>query len=267
MNDLRLFLLVIGIGIVAGIYIWGTFQSRKQQRQQTILQGPALDDVAELKIASTPDKEIDYSAVLAGLNQSISRSKQEQPEAVSEQKVEVDDVASQQEIHEKSDLPQASAELFPAQSPTMSPHANHLQETANTAKQQIITLHVIPRGNEVFSGEAILDALTQLDMQFGALDIFHHYGIGEMQREQALFSLANMMEPGSFDMKLMDNFATNGLVMFLCLPSEIDGQVIFELMLNTAQRLADLLRGEVCDEKRALITEQKIESIRNTIIA
>ena len=92
MNDLRLFLLVIGIGIVAGIYIWGTLQSRKQQRQQTIHQGPAIDDIAELKIASNPDAEVDYSSVLAGLNQSISQSRQELPEAVSEQKYAADNI-------------------------------------------------------------------------------------------------------------------------------------------------------------------------------
>ena len=42
---------------------------------------------------------------------------------------------------------------------------------------------------------------------------------------------------------------------------------MFELLLNTAQRLAAFLGADVCDENRALINEQKIELIRKILEA
>ena len=80
--------------------------------------------------------------------------------------------------------------------------------------------------------------------------------------DKPLFSLANMVEPGNFDINTMEQMNTPGLVMFQCLPSPIDPQVIFELMLNTAQRLAEILAADVCDDSRKLIDESKLNSIR-----
>ena len=102
-------------------------------------------------------------------------------------------------------------------------------------------------------------------MEIGPLNIFHHYGVGEMKMDEPLFSLANMLEPGVFDVENMEKFATPGLAMFMTLPGIIDGQVVFELMLNTAFRLAALLKADVCDEKRILLDEEKIEIIRTSI--
>ncbi len=261
MNDLRLILLVIGIGIIAVIYIWGTFQTRRQQRQQTIRQGSLFDDTAGLKISSKPETEVDYSSVLAGLNPSLSQSRSGQTEVLSGKTFASDNIGLQQQ---KTDDMQTE-ELFSTENSAKKPVAVQSRKVEDCPEQGIVALYVIPRGNEVFSGKDILSAVAQLDLQFGEMEIFHHYGVGEMKMERALFSLANMLEPGSFDMKQIDTFTTRGLVMFLYLPAAIDGQLVFELMLNTAQRLADLLGAELCDENRILISEQKIESMRNTI--
>lgn len=77
--------------------------------------------------------------------------------------------------------------------------------------------------------------------------------------------MANMLEPGNFDIDSMDSFNTSGLVMFMCIPCVIDAQVIFELMLNTAQRLAEMLGADVCDERHKLLTDEKLEEIRYSL--
>ena len=45
----------------------------------------------------------------------------------------------------------------------------------------------------------------------------------------------------------------------------VDGQVVFELMLNTAQRLADILGGEIRGPNHSLINENRIHTIRSKI--
>ncbi len=262
---MRLILIVIGIGIVVSIYIWGTIQARKRQRQQTVRQRSSGQDIAGLKMVSTVDTEVDYTSVLAGLSQSISRSREVAAATVSVQK-ELDDSAPVTvEEHEKADAAQTSIQQLSTQASARAGEDSKAMAAANLPTSLIITLHILPRANEVFSGHRILEILNQLELRFGAMDIFHHYGVGEMKVDQPLFSLANMVEPGSFDIKQMDTATVRGLVVFMCLPAAIDGLLIFELMLNTAQRLADSLNGEVCDENRLLISEQKIESIRDQI--
>jgi cell division protein ZipA len=256
MNDLRLFLLIIGITVIAGIYIWGTLNARKKQRQQTVQQRSSADDIANLKIANVNETGIDYSSVLAGLNQSISETKDQQIESMVAANVEDKDTFSEQQLDKKHE---------DVSSVEKSSSADNEHETRDELIEGIVILHIIPRGDELISGQAILNAVSEVDLQFGAMNIFHHFGVGEMKTEQALFSMANIMEPGSFDMSQIESFNTNGLVMFMKLPTLIDAQIVFELMLNTAQRLSDLLGGDVCDENRGLINEQKIESIRNRI--
>ena len=258
MNDLRLFLLIIGIVIVAGIYIWGTLNAHKKQRQQTVQPRSPADDIANLKIANIDETDIDYSSVLAGLNQSISETKDARVESVPAENVENKDTFSEPPLNKKQE------ELS---SVDKSSSGEDKRETRDETAQGIVTLHIIPKGDELINGQEILKAVSQVDMQFGAMNIFHHFGVGEMKAEQALFSMANMMEPGSFDMNQIESFNTHGLVMFMRLPALIDAQVVFELMLNTSQRLSGLLGGDVCDENRTLINDQKIESIRNRITA
>lgn len=270
MNDLRLFLLMVGIVVIAGIYFWGTAHARKKQRQQTIQRTSASEDVVEFKITSRADTDVDYAAVLSDLNQSISQSREAHTNTLSERASADTNALQKRSDPAKPDNEQTSGiseDLFRGQNSTTFSASDQTRQTPGNSIKQIVTLHILARGNEVFTGQSILDAVYQLDLQIGAMEVFHHYGVGEMRMEKALFSLANMIEPGNFDIKGIDKFVTPGLVMFMCLPSAVDGHVVFELMLNTAQRLADLLDGEVCDENRSLISEQKIESIRNTIAA
>ena len=70
MSDLRLFLLLGGIFLIAGIYLWAVFQSRQQKRQQTLRDFPGAEHPAEVRLNSEPDASIDYSSALAGLSRS-----------------------------------------------------------------------------------------------------------------------------------------------------------------------------------------------------
>jgi cell division protein ZipA len=258
MNDLRIFLLIIGAAIVTGIYVWGTIKERNRQRQQTVAQLSPNDEVANIKLDSSVDSDIDYSSVLAGLSKTISGSKQDS------------ELQASDAIYQEDDLVLKNTTLL-SSTETPSPEDVKLaagnNENENLAAAQIVTLHVIPRGNDVIDGKSILKAVAEIDLQFGVMNIFHHFGVGEMKAERAIFSMANMLEPGSFDMTQIESFSTRGLVLFMPLPAVIDAQVVFELMLNSAQRLAELLGADVCDENRLLINEQKIESIRNLIAA
>jgi cell division protein ZipA len=54
--------------------------------------------------------------------------------------------------------------------------------------------------------------------------------------------------------------------MFMRLPGPFGGRVALELLLNNAQKLADLLEGTVVDERRQPIEQKTIDQLRDKIM-
>jgi len=131
--------------------------------------------------------------------------------------------------------------------------------------EMIIVLYVIAQRETGFAGAAVLTALEDLGLKHGDMKIFHHYGIGELKVEQPVFSLANMVEPGTFNPQQMPNLTTPGIVLFMRLPGPFGGRVAFELMLNNAQKIAEWLDGSVKDERHVPLTPQTINRLRERI--
>ncbi|MDR9435451.1 MAG: cell division protein ZipA C-terminal FtsZ-binding domain-containing protein, partial [Thiohalophilus sp.] len=82
-----------------------------------------------------------------------------------------------------------------------------------------------------------------------------------------VFSLANTVEPGTFDLNAIEQLQTPGLSLFMQLPAPIDSREAFELMLKTGRNLAEQLGGDLCDERRNVLTLQTIGHLKEQIEA
>ena len=132
--------------------------------------------------------------------------------------------------------------------------------------EEVLIINVMSRLPEKFEGETLLAALVQQKMKLGAMDIFHRH-LDENGEGAILFSLANMVVPGTFNLSEMASFTTPGLSLFLSLPLD-DGQSIkaYDMMVATARALASALNGELKDENRSVMTLQTIEHGRQRVI-
>jgi cell division protein ZipA len=129
---------------------------------------------------------------------------------------------------------------------------------------RVFSLNVVARSEHGFSGADILQALLGYGLRFGDMDFFHFSEI-QSGTSKIQFSVANMMQPGVFDIDLMDHLQTQGLMFFLTLPGPEDMSAAFDEMLATAQALAETLDGDVLDDTRSVMTKQYIEATRQTI--
>ena len=270
MNDLRLIILIIGLIVIAIIYLWETITQRQQQRKQTVKPSPVEQDIPELRISPGLDTENDFSGALSDLSEFLSDSRTLDREAVSEFSAVIRDDINEQESTTNLQSPSSNeSDLFSSISDTEYEAGNNNESSGadyhNEAADKIIILHITASSIKPFNGRQILDAVKTVGMEYGEMNIFHHYGIGQTKNQRPLFSLADMFEPGSFDLEKIDSLNTRGLSLILSLPTPIDGQVVFELMLNTAQRLAEQLCGEIRDSDHNLIDDLLISSIRNRI--
>lgn len=129
--------------------------------------------------------------------------------------------------------------------------------------EMVVALTIMATESQMFTGRAIRQALEKQEMRFGDMQIYHRYSLNN--RRQILFSVANILDPGTLLPDQLVSMKTPGLLVFTRLPGPINGLSIFDSMLETAQELTAYLGGTLCDEKREPITDIHLESMRNRI--
>ncbi|MCH2454351.1 MAG: cell division protein ZipA [Idiomarina sp.] len=183
---------------------------------------------------------------------------------------EVDTPLPSMRVDKNEDVEQSELALEPSdEKPLKQPEASTEQpdepeeqrEADIGEPEEVIALHV--KGS--VQGALLLQMMTELGCKFGDLGIFHRYentaGTGEL-----IFSVANMFNPGTFDLDNLENFETEGVAFFMALPMKFDGQQAFNMMLNAAKKLAtEIPQGQVLDGQRQLLTRQSIHEARQTI--
>ena len=130
--------------------------------------------------------------------------------------------------------------------------------------EQVISILVTANDSQGFYGPQLLQLVEACGMVHGEMGIFHRFEDG-LRLGKTQFSMANMMEPGTFDLTTIDHMHTPGVVFFLGLPMAQDSMQAFDFMLETAQCLASNLGGGVLDEQRSVMRPQTIAHCRQQI--
>jgi len=128
----------------------------------------------------------------------------------------------------------------------------------------VIAFTVIARDGGTFSGKSVKATLESLDLHFGDLQIFHRSLPGH--RKQTLFSVANILDPGTLNPDSFATMQTPGLLVFARLPGPVNGLTLFDDLLDVAQKMTDKLDGTLCDESRQAISQSAIEDMRSRIL-
>ena len=131
--------------------------------------------------------------------------------------------------------------------------------------EEVLVINVVAREGEGFNGPALLQNILESGLRFGEMDIFHRHesmaGNGEV-----LFSMANGVKPGTFDLDDIDHFSTRAVSFFLGLPGPRHPKQAFDVMVAAARKLAHELSGELKDDQRSVLTAQTIEHYRQRIV-
>jgi cell division protein ZipA len=227
-GELRLILLVIGIGILAAIYLFG------RPRRPGEAQGKRAP------LARKPKGRVE--PVLEG-EPALDIGEAEQPELT------LPDADSIKPVEIAPRPPRRAVKVTPA-----------------TDFERIVTIFVTAREGSVIRGPDLVVAAEKAGLEFGELGIYHRLIDGKPE-SPPVFSVASMVKPGSFDLVNLDQLETPGLTLFMTLPGPLSALDMWDTMLPTAQRLAELLDGQVLDEQHNALGRQGIAHIRDDLRA
>ncbi len=157
--------------------------------------------------------------------------------------------------------------VAPARTGTPQPTNSSLSqvdETEEAEAEEVLVINVMSTGDDRFQGGELLAVVLECGMRYGDMKIFHRH-LDEEGEGPLLFSMVNMVVPGSFDLNSMENFETPGVSLFMTLPMSSNSMDAFDAMAATAKAIAERLNGELKDENRSVMTAQTLEHCRARI--
>lgn len=144
------------------------------------------------------------------------------------------------------------------------PPESQLGKRSSTTPQQIVTVLVSAREGQSIDGASIVVAAEKVGLTYGHMGIFHRLMDGRPEGDP-VFSVANLVAPGHFDLRHVTEIETPGLTFFMTLPGPMSALDAWEAMLPIAQRMAELLDAVVLDEQGNALGRQRIANIRDEL--
>ena len=121
-------------------------------------------------------------------------------------------------------------EIIPDETPEVQPPP--------AIEEKIVTLRVAAPPLERFGGRELVDALRAAGFEHGKFSIFHRMA----PSGATLFSVASLVEPGTFDLERIEGQRFPGISLFAVLPGPMEADATLELMVGIARELAANLR-------------------------
>jgi len=253
---LRLILFLAGIALILGIYFWDRYK-RINRRVSTIRK------TQQQKPRPSPERKKGSRRQEPQWAQGVSAgSEVQQGDDDLDQALEqLDEIV--QEERPRPPTPAAAGEQteFGFGLEESEPEVD--EPVASGIPPKILQLNILARKGE-FGGDGIASAARDLGLESDEMSIFHRFDEGKV-RGGPYFSMANMVKPGTFPLQNMSDFRTPGLTLFAQITDRVDGMALFNELLESTERLAALLDGEIQDETHSDLSKQTVEHIREEI--
>jgi cell division protein ZipA len=110
-------------------------------------------------------------------------------------------------------------------------------------------------------GAKLLEALQAESLDHGKYSVFHRLHDDGV----SIFSIASMVEPGTFDLEKMPQTQFPGITLFAQLPGPVPGMHALNELVACARRLQQALGGTLQDDRGVPLTVHRVERLRQEV--
>lgn len=207
---------------------------------------------------TVPKREPKQSSL--NLGDEAVEPKQAQPNAVAQQAKVVED----EPVAEVREAPAIEKSKPAAPAKEQKKPVSSAPKESRPPVVSVVVLHMMAPPEEPFPGEDLLDSLLGAGLRYGSMKIFHRHA-GDDGSGPVIFSVANSVNPGTFDLDNMENFSTPGVSLFFAMEDVDDPMKAFTLLLDAAKKMSAELGGVLKDESRSVLTKQTEDHYRQRI--
>lgn len=260
MSELRWILVGFGIVLLAAIYLWGRRGNRAVASDDAHLRArpepsvhtsaptlirppddppPSLDSHDSLASDDPPPFEPETAAMLETWRGRVEPTFADAPT-------------------EEMPVRPASTAATAATAPTLS--SSEAPQSRRVERRKILSVRLAIAPQKV-EGAKLQEALVAESLQHGKYSIFHRLHTDG----SIVFSVAAMVEPGTFDLEKIGETLYPGITMFTQLPGPVPGMHALNELIACARRLQANLGGTLQDERGVPLTVHRIERMRQEV--
>jgi cell division protein ZipA len=270
-TQLRILLLILGAFFIAGVYWFGRPRKPGQGRRlgergtASAAAAAAAEPRGEPAFAGDAHESLDkvIQAELARLERTLAA---DTPGTTGSRSVGGIEFEPDLDARLDARLETPPERAAPRSEAGQASPGSSLGARPNPEFDKVVSLIVAARAGTLLHGSDILVAAEKVGLVFGDMQIFHR--LPENRPEAGpIFSVANVVKPGNFDLRHPDQTQTPGVTFFMTLPGPQPALDAWEAMLPAAQRFAELLDAVVLDDERNALGRQRIQFLRDEMRA
>jgi cell division protein ZipA len=133
-----------------------------------------------------------------------------------------------------------------------------------TPASKLVAVRILPRPGLQFPAEQLVLALRAAGLRHGQYGIFHYHDDGPEARVR--FSVASLVEPGSFDLTNLKESRYSGVSIFAVFPAADSGVELFDEMVAKAREICKAVDGLLADEQGGPLSLQRERYMREDLI-
>ena len=135
------------------------------------------------------------------------------------------------------------------------------EKAKSTQPEEVLVIHLMANKGETVPGQQLLDASLNVGLRYGAMKIFHRH-LSDDGSGPVLFSMANLVNPGTFDLNTMGDLEVPGVTLFMALDDIEDPVAALNIMIEAVDSIVANLQLNVMDESRSSMTRNTIDHYR-----
>ena len=141
---------------------------------------------------------------------------------------------------------------------------SHIGVRQTDEYEKLVMLYLAAKSGHTISGAELVLATEKVGLAYGHQNIYHRLA-DSSQSNEPVFSMANVIQPGYFNLHQIDTLQTPGVSFFMTLPGPVTAVQAWDTMLPIAERMAQLLDAVLLDSDRNALGRQRILHIKEDL--